>query len=413
MMNRRIPMVWVTAAGLLAGGFSLSVLAQQNRRDVDLPVGDAKPLIESTCIGCHQLSFIPRSVGNSKEDWSRLISTMIALPEPTQDQVTSYLAANFPKRPDSYPVVIGGPVDVTVTEWLAPTLGSRPHDPLIAHDGSIWWTGQFQNRLGRLDPATGETKEFPLDVPDSGPHGLVEDRDGNVWFTAVNQRYVGKLDPTTGRVAEYMMPDGTRGPHTPIFDQKGVLWFTMQSGHIGRLDPATGEVTVKATPSSGSYPYGIQVNSKGEPWYVDFRGNRIGSVDPATFTITEHELPNADSRPRRIALTPDDVVWYTDYPRGRIGRYDPATGDVREWLSPGGEKSLPYGIASVGDVLWYVETYARPNILVRFDTQTENVQSWIIPSGGGVVRNMMATPEGNLVLACSAVNRVAFVDVGS
>jgi virginiamycin B lyase len=297
---------------VVALGLSSAAHAQEDRKDVDLPAGDAKPMIEGICVACHRLSFITNSVGNSQEDWSQLISTMIALPNETHEQITSYLAANFPKKADSYPVVIDGPVDVTITEWLAPTLGSRPHDPLIAHDDKIWWTGQFQSRLGYVDPATGAAKEFPLDVPDSGPHGLVEDAHGNIWFTAVNKRYVGKLDPTSGEITEYYTPEGTRGPHTPIFDQDGTLWFTMQSGHVGRLVPSTGELTVKATPTSGTYPYGIQVNSKGEPWYVDFRGPRIGQIDPATFTITEHELPNADSRPRRIALTPDDVVWYTD-----------------------------------------------------------------------------------------------------
>ena len=62
-------------------------------------------------------------------------------------------------------------------------------------------------------------------------------------------------------------------------------------------------------------------------------------------------------------------------------------------------------------MIWYVETFSRPNTLVRFDTQTERFQSWVIPSGGGVVRHMEATPDGNLVLACSAVNRVALVDI--
>ena len=38
-------------------------------------------------------------------------------------------------------------------------------------------------------------------------------------------------------------------------------------------------------------------------------------------------------------------------------------------------------------------------------------QTWEIPSGGGVVRNMMATQEGNLVLACSGVDRIALVDL--
>jgi virginiamycin B lyase len=53
----------------------------------------------------------------------------------------------------------------------------------------------------------------------------------------------------------------------------------------------------------------------------------------------------------------------------------------------------------------------RPNTLVRFDPRTEKFQTWIIPAGGGVVRNMMVTRDGNLVLAESAVNRIALVTI--
>ena len=194
-----------------------------------------------------------------------------------------------------------------------------------------------------------------------------------------------------------LLPDGARGPHTPIFDQSGTLWFTLQSGMVGRLVPETG----------------VQVNSHGVPWYVDFRGNRVGSIDPETMEITEYTLPSADARPRRLALTPDDVVWYTDFTRGYLGRFDPAIGEVREWLSPGGPESRPYGIAAVDNVVWYSESGVRQDTLVRFDTETEVFQTWLIPSGGGVIRNMMATTDGNLVLACSAVNRVALVEVGN
>jgi virginiamycin B lyase len=48
---------------------------------------------------------------------------------------------------------------------------------------------------------------------------------------------------------------------------------------------------------------------------------------------------------------------------------------------------------------------------VRFDPHAETFQTWVIPSGGIVVRNMMATRDGNLVLACSGANRVALVEV--
>ena len=65
----------------------------------------------------------------------------------------------------------------------------------------------------------------------------------------------------------------------------------------------------------------------------------------------------------------------------------------------------------VKDVLWYSESGMSPNTLVRFDPKTEKFQTWEIPSGGGVVRNIMATQDGNLVLACSGVDRIALVEL--
>ena len=96
---------------------------------------------------------------------------------------------------------------------------------------------------------------------------------------------------------------------------------------------------------------------------------------------------------------------------GYLGRFDPKTGQFKEWLSPGGKDSRPYGIATVGDIVWYSESGVKPNTLVRFDTKTEKFQTWIIPSHGHVVRNMMATKEGNLVLAESGINRIALAEV--
>ena len=391
--------------------------AQRGRgQAVQLPAGAGQELVQNRCTQCHGLNQIANSPGYTEDGWQALIGSMVVLPENEVGVVTQYLASSFPERPAPEAVIISGPVEVTIREWMAPSLGSRPHDPLAARDGSIWWTGQWVSVLGRVNPATSMIREFPLG-DDVGPHGLAEDGDGNIWYTGINQNHVGKLDPNTGLVTKYsipeaaVVPEGARGPHTPIFDQNGTLWFTLQSGMVGRLIPRTGEMRVVATPTSGTYPYGIQVNSRGVPWYVDFRGNRIGSIDPETMEIMEHTLPSPDARPRRIALTPDDMVWYTDYARGYLGRFDPVTGEVKEWPSPGGPRSLPYGIATVDNIIWYSESGVRDDTLVRFDSETEEFQTWLIPSGGGVIRNMMATADGNLVLACSGVNRVALVEI--
>src|SRR5262249_16798622 len=75
---------------------------------------------------------------------------------------------------------------------------SHPHDPEAGPDGSIWYTGQYGNLLGRIDPATGKNQEWMLKTANSGPHGLVMDKDGNIWFTANSAGYIGKLNPKTG-----------------------------------------------------------------------------------------------------------------------------------------------------------------------------------------------------------------------
>ena len=312
------------------------------------------------------------------------------------------------------PSALAAPADelkVAIKEYDVPTPQSRPHDPTVAPDGSLWYTGQTVNKLGRLDPKSGAIKEYPLKTEDSGPHGLVADAQGNIWFTANYKGYVGKLDPKTGAVTEYKMPDPrARDPHTPVFDLSGVLWFTVESGNfIGRLDSKTGEVKLKEVPTSNAVPYGIVVSSKGVPYFCEFGTNKLASVNPDTMEITEYSLP-AGAHPRRLAITKDDVIYYTDYARGYLGRFDTRTGTLVEWASPGGAASKPYGIAiTANGSVWYSESGVKPNTLVRFDPGSQTFAREAIPSGGGVVRNMVATPNGDLYLACSGVNKVAVV----
>jgi len=305
-----------------------------------------------------------------------------------------------------------GELNVVIKEYDVPTPQSRPHDPAVAPDGSLWYTGQMANKLGRLDPKTGKIQEYPLKTEDSGPHGLVADAQGNIWFTANYKGYVGKLDPKTGAVTEYKMPDPrARDPHTPVFDARGTLWFTVESGNfIGRLDPKTGEVKLKEVPTPKAVPYGIVVSSKGVPYFCEFGTNQLASVDPERMEIAEYRLP-AGAHPRRLAITKDDVIYYTDYARGYLGRFDTKTGMQEEWASTGGPASKPYGVAIAPDgSVWYSESGVKPNTLVRFDPGTQAFARQEIPSGGGVVRNMVATPTGDLYLACSGVNKVAVVE---
>jgi len=399
--------------------FSIAVVLSftaSSARAEEFPNGEGKEIVAATCTTCHTFSSRVGG-GYTAKGWHTVMRMMInqgvAVPPGKLEMVTQYLIKNFPEKPKPEGAVVPGPAKVSMKAWQAPTPGSRPHDPLAASDGSLWYTGQMANVLGRVDPRTGKIKEYPLKTPHSGPHGLVEDQGGHIWYTGNTAALIGKLDPKTGKVTEYKMPDPeAKDPHTLIFDHRGILWFTVQNANrVGRLDPKTGEIKLLTPPSQKSRPYGMAVSSKGTVFFVQFGVNSVGSVDPDTLQIREYPLPDPASRPRRIAITGDDLVWYTDFSRGYLGRLDPATGKVTEWQSPSGPRSEPYGISAIGDVIWYSESGSTPNTVVRFDPRSEKFQSWAIPGGGNIVRNTSVTRDGGFVLANSLVNAITLVKV--
>lgn len=380
-----------------------------------LPAGNGKDLISTACTACHALDLITNA-GHTAADWKLLVERMVSagaeVPPNQVPVVEAYLTKNFPEGEVPKGVIIPGAAKVTFKEWTVPTVGSRPHDPLATHDGYIWYSGQYANVLGRIDPKTGAIKEFHPPTKASGPHGLVEDKDGKIWFTANSKGYIGKLDPKNGEFFEYKLAADARDPHTPLFDQKGTLWFTVQNANkVGRLIPATGDIRIVDSPTKPSNPYGMVVDTKGTPYYCEFGAPKIAAINPATMAIHEWTLPHPESRPRRIAITSDDVIYYADYSRGYLGRLDPKTGAIKEWPSPSGPRSQPYGITFTRDAVWYSESAVKPNTLVRFDPKTEKFQTWAIPAGGGVVRNMMPTKDGDIAMAESALNIVALATI--
>ena len=402
----------LTIAAVLA---SLPVLSAQPAKPSGLPEGSGKENVEAVCTACHQVREIQNSSGYSREGWKALMGTMIDLsgaPE-AQDRIAQYLATNFPPNDKRTPKLMPGSVKVAFKEWLTPTLGQRSRDPIQASDGTIWWAGQWSNTIGRINPATGEQKEYPLPAK-AMPHTVTLDAKGNVWYTGNMNGTLGYLDPKTGKITEYKVPDPeAKDPHSAIFDAKGILWFTMQvSNRVGRFDPATGEFKIVAMSVPNSRPYGIKLGPDGAPWFACNGRGCLVRIDPATMALKEVKVPGERATIRRLDFDAEGNLWYVNSGEGRLGRYNLKTEEIKEWPSPSGPRSHPYAIVVVDGVVWYNESGQRPDALVRFDPKTETFQSWAIPSGSvhaGIVRHMRRTKDGNLVIHQSSTNRVILV----
>ncbi|MGJ8679518.1 Vgb family protein [Paraglaciecola sp.] len=407
--------VLIIACGVLSG----NVFAQQSATQLkpDHKNMEGKQLVEQVCVSCHGLNQISRSSGYDFAGWKSLTRTMLDLSsQPDIEQkIMSYLAANYPVNIRRVPTLIAGDVKVSFTQWQTPTLGQRSRDPVEAADGSIWWAGQRKNLIGRIDPKTGEMREYVLPA-NSMPHSVTVGPNQNIWYTGNKNGSIGKVDPVSGDVTVFNMPDkNARDPHTAVFDAKGILWFTAQhSNFIGRLDPTTGMVKLVTLPRAKSKPYGIKIDANGFPWVACNGNNCLIKVNPNTMQLTEIILPNSATRVRRLDIANDGSIWYVNSSQGKLGRYTPKTGDIKEWPSPSGSKSHPYAIAVVNDIVWYNESGMRPDPLVRFDPKTETFQSWPIPSGSvfaGIIRHMRPALNGDLLIHQSSTNRIIRVKI--
>jgi virginiamycin B lyase len=381
-----------------------------------LPAAPQKALVAEACTACHELGRIVNGSYDA-EGWHNVVHMMMnagaALTPDQVEPVTQYLIKSFPEKPGNPFKAVSGPVKVSIKEWELPVPGSRPHDPLASPDGTLWYTAHMGSYIGHLDPKSGKIDVFKTKTPVSGPHGLTMDREGNIWYTGNFKGYIGKLDVKSGKFTEYRT-GAARDPHTPLFDKDGILWFTSQNSNmVGRLDPKTGAVKLAVVPTDKAAPYGMVFDSKGKLWFSEWQKPKLATINPDTMEITEITLPNPATRPRRIAIDSHDVIWISDYSRGYLGMYDTKTGATKEWASPGGPKSQPYGITVLNDVVWYDEGNVTPNGLVRFDPKTQTFQTFpVLPSGGGVIRNMMPTKDGKgLVMAESGVNHVAIATI--
>src|SRR6187402_352563 len=69
---------------------------------------------------------------------------------------------------------------VTITEWPVPWPDTRPRDPDVAPDGSIWLVGQAGHYVAHFDPESKEFRRLEL-PPGTGPHNIIVDADESLW----------------------------------------------------------------------------------------------------------------------------------------------------------------------------------------------------------------------------------------
>src|SRR5260221_11033968 len=82
-----------------------------------------------------------------------------------------------------------------------------PHTLLFDRSGTLWFTAQNANVIGRLDPSSGEIKLLTPPTPKSRPYGMAFDSKGALVVVQFGVNSVARVDPATLQIREFKLPD--------------------------------------------------------------------------------------------------------------------------------------------------------------------------------------------------------------
>ena len=198
-------------------------------------------------------------------------------------------------------------------------VASWPHTIRFDSKGMIWFNTFIGNQIGRFDPQTGKwmivelptevaRRDDPKDARIPAPYGLdINPLDDSIWFTQVWANKIGRLDPATGQVKTWNSP--VVGPHRARFDNQGGFWIPgIGDGKITRLDTKTMKSDTYRIPTLADdeveAPYVLTVDRRtGNVWVSANQSDRILRFVPKTKKWTSFPLPTRGLYFREVVVT--------------------------------------------------------------------------------------------------------------
>jgi len=409
----------------------------QYQGEVLFPDTKGKDLLVGKCFACHAFQSRMASVQRDEDGWRDRVNYMVdsmhfflgGVGTPFNDQnaadVASYINSLFgeesvlpksptemPKYKDTVRTFDDDAMKIVYVEYELPGPSRMPWSAFPDKNGNYWmpYYGNA-NKIGRLDPKTGEVQEYP--VPNRGTaaiHSAVPAADGSVWLTEQGSNKLGHWDPATGAITEYQDSyiagkEGTvagGSKHTLRIDAQGRIWAT--GGPLTVFDPRTKEFTlIKEIPSA----YGLALDKDGNCWFAEYvPDGKIGKIDGKTLKVTKWQPPTPDARPRRIQIDNDGMVWFAEFQAGKLAQFDPKTEKFKEFALPGPE-ATPYALAIGADhTLWYSSEHL--DIIGNLDPKTGHVREYPFPQAENTMREFYLDAQGRTWFGTPANNKVGY-----
>ena len=155
----------------------------------------------------------------------------------------------------------------------------RPYGIIVAQDETVWIAYNGTNKLGAMDPESMEVQYYTVPDPDTRIRRLGIDSKGVIWFVNSSKGRIGRLDPATGEIKEWESPSG---PHSHPYSLAVIndkIWYNesaMRPDALVRFDPETESFQSWAIPSGVGIIRHVWVTRENKLLIHQSSSNRIG-----------------------------------------------------------------------------------------------------------------------------------------
>jgi virginiamycin B lyase len=295
----------------------------------------------------------------------------------------------------------GAATKVIYTEYDLPREEMAPHDVIVDKNGIVWFGNFGEQKLGRLDPATGKVTEYPYpmhrDNAPTGSLGLRADGAGNLWLGNMYQATIVKFDPKTEQFNFWTLPPEANIAAAQVnmvspqhSDVDGKVW-TQNNGFAGvhRLDIATGKIETwlpfkDARKGEPHNIYDVIPDSHNNAFFTDFRQGQIGRIDAKTGEVALFQTPTPRSAPRRGNMDAQDRLWFGEYRADRIGMFDTKSNEFKEWKL-NTRWSAPYDVVLDRYENAWTGSMVTDQV-TRLNTRTGEMTDYLLPRSTNIRR---------------------------
>jgi streptogramin lyase len=295
-----------------------------------------------------------------------------------------------------------------------PFVGSRTgQDVRFDQDGNVWLTDRsYPHRLVKLDPRTGQQKDYVLPDPKNGIHEVIVDRSGMIWMAEhsgtqpSNEKRLLGFNPKTEKF-EHMIPldpdnvvrNKIKWTQSIAFDSKNNIYVGwIMGGALSKYDRETKKVTVFTVPTINAIVYGVVADRNDNIWMALWDSGNIAKFDTHTNAWTIYSAPTYPAQIRRLNVDAQNNIWFGLYSAGKrpgkLVKLDQTTGKMTEVTIPR-QNANPYDVSQDPEGnIWSADVGGSVAAIWKFNQKDSSFTLYPKPQATADTPKIQITREG-------------------